>query len=140
MLARGLELNKVAYQKYKKTSVESAGKEKLLLLMYEGAIKFIKKSILAVDNGNIAAKGENIGYAYDVIMELNNTLDHKIGGEIAASLEQLYMFITDKLVQANIENKREHLVDALKVTETLYSGWKEAIEKLKKQDVKAKKI
>lgn len=125
---------KTGYQKYKTTSVQSASREKLLLLMYEGAIRFIKKAIIAVDQNNIADRGYNIGRAYDIVLELNNTLDHKVGGEISKNLEQLYMFITEKLTEANIKARKEPLDDALRIVETLYDGWKQAIEKIKRED------
>ena len=125
---------KNGYQQYKKTSIESASREKLLLLMYEGAIKYVKRSQVAIDKGDIAERGSNIGRAFDIVIELNNTLDHKVGGEVASSLEQLYMFITDQLTQANATGKREHLGHALKVLTTLHEGWVQAIEKLKKEE------
>lgn len=125
---------KNAHQKYKTTSIQSASREKLLLMMYEGAIRFIRQAILACDQKNIAERGRNIGRAYDIVMELNNTLDHKIGGDIAKNLEQLYMFITDQLTQANIKGDKKHLEDAVGILETLYTGWQQAIEKMKKEE------
>ncbi|MCB0391177.1 MAG: flagellar export chaperone FliS [Bdellovibrionales bacterium] len=126
-------MSKNPFQKYKNTSVESASKEKLLLMMYEGAIKYVKKAILAIEQGNIAERGINIGYAYDVIMELNNTLNHEVGGEVAMNLEQLYLFMTNELIKANIKADKEKLQSVLKILETLYEGWVQAIEKLKKE-------
>ncbi|MGE0632057.1 MAG: flagellar export chaperone FliS [Pseudobdellovibrionaceae bacterium] len=125
---------KNAYQKYKNTSVQSASREKLLLMMYEGAIKFTKKAIECTEKKDIAGRGMNIGRAYDIVLELNNTLDHKVGGDISKNLENLYMFITDQYTKANIKNDAEPLKSALKILETLYEGWVQAIEKLKKED------
>ena len=127
-------MNNKAFQKYKTTSVQSASREKLLLMMYEGAIKFMKLSITAMEKKDIAEKGMMIGRAFDIILELNNTLDHKVGGEVAKNLEQLYMFITDQLTKANITNNAEHVRNALKVMETLYEGWQRAVEQLKKTE------
>lgn len=124
---------KNAYQKYKATSVQSASREKILLMLYEGAIRFTKQAIKACEEKKIADKCYNIGRAYDIIMELNNTLDHKIGGEIAKNLEQLYMFIMDQFTKANISTNTENLHCALKIIENLYQGWVAAIEKLKKE-------
>ena len=121
-----------AYQKYKKTSVQSASREKLLLMMYEGAIKFVKKAMIACEKNDLADRGLYIGKAYDVILELNNTLDHDLGGEVAVNLEQLYMFMTDQLTKANIEGKVEPLEEVLKLLTTLYDAWKQAVEQLKK--------
>jgi flagellar protein FliS len=126
---------KAGYQKYKTTSVQSASKEKILLMLYEGAIRFMKQAIVAIEKKDIAARGMNVGRAFDIVMELNNTLNFEAGGELAKSLEQLYMFVTDQLTQANIKNDRVPLEHALKTMETLYSGWVEAVEKLKREEV-----
>ena len=122
----------MAYQKYKTSSVQSASKEKLLLMLYEGAMKFIKRAIIACENKDISERGLNIGRAYDIIVELNNTLDHKVGGELALNLEQLYMFLTDQLTKANVSGNSESLHVALRITQTLYDGWVKAIEIVKK--------
>lgn len=123
---------KNAYQKYKATAIQSASREKLLLMMYEGAIKFNKLAIQAAEEKRIADRGINIGRAYDIVMELNNTLDHKVGGDISKNLEQLYMYITELYTKANISGNPEPLREALKLLETLYDGWQKAIEQLKK--------
>lgn len=128
---------KNAYQKYKQTSIQSASREKLLLMLYEGAIKFLKLGITAAEQKKIADRGMNIGRCYDIILELNNTLDHKVAPEIAKNLEQLYMFITDKLTQGNISGDPQPLREALKVLETLYDGWVKAVEQLKKEQTAA---
>jgi len=125
---------KAGYQKYKTTSVQSASKEKILLMLYEGAIRFMKQALVAIDKKDIADRGLNIGRAFDIVMELNNTLNFEVGGDLAVRLEQLYMFVTDQLTQANIKNDKEPLQHALKTMETLYSGWVEAVEKLKREE------
>ena len=125
---------KTAYAKYKTTSVQSASREKILLMLYEGAIRFIKQAMSAIDKKDIAERGMNIGRAFDIINELNNTLNHAAGGDIASNLEQLYMFVSEQLTKANATGQKKPLEDALKVLETLYSGWVEAIEKLKREE------
>ncbi len=124
-------MNKNAYQKYKTTSVQSASREKILLMLYEGAIKFTKLAIKAIEEKKIADRGMNIGRAFDIIMELNNTLDHKVGGEVANQLEQLYMFMMDQYTKANISGNPEPLQSNLKLLQTLYDGWVQAVEKIK---------
>ncbi|WII70741.1 flagellar export chaperone FliS [Bdellovibrio sp. 22V] len=126
-------MNKNAYQKYKTTSVQSASREKILLMLYEGAIKFTKLAIKAAEEKKIADRGMNIGRAFDIIMELNNTLDHKVGGDVALQLEQLYMFMMEQYTKANISGDPEPLRANLKLLQTLYDGWVQAVEKLKKE-------
>lgn len=122
------------YNKYKATSVQSASREKLLLMLYEGAIKFTKKAIIACEQKDIAERGLNVGRAYDIVSELNNTLNHKQAPDLCKNLEQLYMFITEQLVQANIKGDAKPLHDALKILEMLNSAWVQAVEKLKKDN------
>lgn len=120
--------------KYKKTSVMSASREQILLMLYEGAIKFTKLAIQAAEQGKIADRGHNILRAYDIIVELHATLDHKVGGELAVQLEQLYIFMMDQYTKANIKGDPEPLKANLKVLENLYDGWKQAIEKIRKEN------
>lgn len=124
------------YQKYKAQSIQTASREKLLLMMYEGAIKFTKLAIKASEEKKVADRCMNIGRAFDIVLELNNTLDHKVGGEIAAKLEQLYMFVTEQYTKANLTGDVKPLKDSLKVLENLYEGWKLAVEKIKKEEDK----
>lgn len=101
-------------------------------MLYEGAIKFTKLAIRAAEEKKIADRGHNILRAYDIILELHATLDHKIGGELSKQLEQLYLFMMDQYTQANIKGTVEPLKANVKVLENLYDGWKQAIEKIKK--------
>lgn len=126
---------KSAYLKYKQTSVQSASKEKILLMLYEGCIRFMKQALQCIDNNDIAGRGQNIGRAFDIVNELNNTLNHEVGGDIAKNLEQLYMFVNEQLTKANAYKDRKALADAIKVMETLYEGWVQAIEKIKKEEL-----
>lgn len=125
------------YQKYKQVSILSASREQILLMLYEGAIKFTKLAMKAIDEKKIADRGHNILRAYDIILELHATLDHKVGGDLSKQLEQLYLFMMDQYTQANIKGEKAPLEANLKVLENLYDGWKQAIEKIKKdQDQK----
>jgi flagellar protein FliS len=117
---------------YKKTSVHTASKEEILLMLYQAAIKNCKKSIEAIESKNIPKKGEYIGKFQDIIIELNNSLNMEIGGELAKELSSLYDYLIYSSTQANIHISKKPLEDCLKILNTLYSGWNEAIQSLKK--------
>jgi flagellar protein FliS len=119
---------------YKKTSVETASKEQILLMLYQAAIKNCKKGIEAIDQKNLAKKGEYIGKLQDIIVELSNSLDFEVGGEVAKELASLYDYILYSSTQANIKIEKSHLEGCLKVLNTLYDGWTEAIKNLKSQN------
>lgn len=122
------------YGKYKKASVESASKEKILLMLYEGAIKFIKQAKEANEKKLVKERGELIGRAYDIVMELASSLDFKVGGAMAENLEQLYIYVLEELTRANITGQEKHLDNSLKVLGILYDGWIKAIESIKKKE------
>lgn len=119
------------YAKYKQTQVISATREQILLMLYEGAIKYTKLALKAAEEKKVVDRCTQLGRAYDIVMELNNTLDHSVGGEISSTLEQLYTFITDQFTKANLTGDPEPLRNALKVLETLFEGWQGAVQKLK---------
>lgn len=116
---------------YKKTSVETASKEQILLMLYQAAIKHCKKAIEAIEQNNIPKKGEYIGKLQDIVVELSNSLDHEVGGDVAKELASLYDFILYSSTQANIKIDKAPLEGCLKVLTTLYDGWAEAIKNLK---------
>ncbi len=122
------------YSKYKKTSIESASKEKVLLMLYEGAIRFIKQAKEANQNKDVKTRGEMIGKAYDIVMELASSLDFKINESIATNLEQLYIYIMEELTRANITGQEKHLDNSLKILNILYDGWLKAVESIKKKE------
>lgn len=129
-------MNQYGAKAYHKTSVETASKEKILLMLYEGCIKNFKKCKIAMENKNWAEKGIYLGKAQDIINELSNSLNHEVGGDLAKQLEGLYIHLFSESTKANIENDPAKIGHCIKVLETLYSGWSEAIEKLKTGDKK----
>lgn len=117
---------------YKKTSVQTASKEQILLMLYQAAIKNCKKAIEAIEENQIAKKGEFIGKLQDIVIELNNSLDFEVGGDVARELSSLYDYMLYASTQANIKIDKEPLEGCLNVLNTLYKGWSDAIKSLKK--------
>ncbi|NRA45564.1 MAG: flagellar export chaperone FliS [Oligoflexales bacterium] len=116
------------YRQYQKTAVTTASREKILLMLYEGAIRFIKQAKIAMEEKRIADKGKYISKATAILSELMATLDFKVGGELAVDLENLYVFMIDKLIEGNIENKVDSLNQVEELLNTLYIAWKDVIE------------
>ena len=116
------------YKQYQRTQVVTASREKILLMLYEGAIRFTKQARVAMNDKKIAEKGKAISKATAILSELMATLDFKIGGQLAQDLENLYIFMIDKLIEANVHNKVECLDEVEKLLNTLYTAWKDVIE------------
>ncbi|MCO4792714.1 MAG: flagellar export chaperone FliS [Bacteriovoracaceae bacterium] len=118
---------------YKKTSIHTASKEQILIMLYQAAIKNCKKAIEAIEAKDIAKKGEFIGKLQDIVIELNNSLDLEVGGDVATELSSLYDYMLFASTQANIKIDKEPLIGCLNVLNTLYEGWTQAIKTLRKE-------
>ena len=117
---------------YRKTSVHTASKEKILLMLYQSAIKNCKKAIEAIENNEIAKKGEYISKLQDIVMELNNSLDFKADEKIATELSSLYDYVLFSSTRANVDIDKKPLESCLNILRTLYDGWEKAIKSLQK--------
>lgn len=120
------------YLKYKETQFGTASKEKILLMLYEGAIRFSKLAKKAIENNDIAKKGLMIGKTMDIVFELKNTLNHDLAPDIASELDKLYNYMIEELTAANIASDIKKIDDVTNVLETLYSGWIGAVENFQK--------
>jgi flagellar protein FliS len=116
---------------YKQTAVTTASREQVLIMLYEAAIKHLKKASECCQTKDLAGKGVAVGKAHDIINELSNTLDFTVGGEIAKHLERLYAFMIEQIVQGNLNNDPAKFDAARKLLENLLEGWKGAIAQLK---------
>ena len=129
--------NKAKADAYRRTEVLTANRETILLMMYSGAMRSVKKSIEAVETGNRLEKAKHLCRAQEIINELRANLDYKIAEEIAKNLDMLYDFITQRLMKGNIDNDIKPLQEALGILQTLNGAWEEAIASLKKGAVPA---
>ncbi len=128
------------YRQYQKTAVTTASREKILLMLYEGAIRFVRQGAVAMQERRIADKGKYISKATAIISELMATLDFKVGGQLAVDLESLYIFMIDKLIEGNIKNDLECLNHVDKLLNTLYVAWKDVIENPRADGVPSSKL
>jgi flagellar protein FliS len=118
---------------YQNTQVSTSNPEKILIMLYDGAIKFTRLAIERLAKGDIAGKCCYISKAQAIVAELMNTLDHEAGGEQATRLEQLYFYLTNEYVTANINNSAQPLENALGILTTLRDAWVEAVGIVKKE-------
>src|SRR5437868_492416 len=90
---------------YRQNAVLTATPEKIVKLLYEGAIRHLERGRLFLSDPKTthsAQAGEALGRALSIVAELRNTLDHKVGGEIASNLDRLYEYSEYQITQANI--------------------------------------
>jgi flagellar secretion chaperone FliS len=109
---------------YRDNTITTQSKGRLIVMLYEGAIKFMKLAIKELEAGNYQTKGQYLNKARDIIAELNAVLDMEAGGEIAANLRKLYGFMNERLTQANIQRDPAMVQDVIKLMEELNQSWK----------------
>ncbi len=133
-------MNSKAFKAYQATNVTTAKPEKVLLMLYEGCIKFVRLAKTKMVEKKIAEKGKNISKALAIISELINTLDHEVGGQLSADLENLYIFMMDKLIEANMFNKVEDLEVVEKLLMTLFEAWTDVVNNPRPDGVPSPKL
>ncbi len=123
-----------AYLKnYQNTQVQTASPEQILIMLYDGAIRFLEQASEAMGSGDYAVKIKNIDKTLAIISELNATLDHEIGGEVAANLASLYDFMMREIPRANARNDASVLAPVTSILRELREAWVEAAEIVRKE-------
>ncbi|WP_272700265.1 flagellar export chaperone FliS [Desulfovibrio sp. Fe33] len=112
---------------YLATQVETTTQGELLLMLYEAAIKFLKRAKREIDNRDYAKKGIYISKAMAIIHELSESLNKEKGGDITPKLGQLYMFCTTQLVKANIRLDNKMIDDVIKILDGLRSAYAQIV-------------
>ncbi|NLY90585.1 MAG: flagellar export chaperone FliS [Firmicutes bacterium] len=112
------------YKRYRQTQVETAGPLELIIMMYDGAIRFCNQGKIAIEERKFNEANKLLQRAQDVIDELNISLNME-AGEIAAHLRDLYDFINSKLVEANIKKDPTLIDQIVGLLTELRSSWAE---------------
>jgi|ERR1039457_1780070 flagellar protein FliS len=118
---------------YQSIQVTTSNPEKILIMLYDGAINFTKIAIDKVGKGDRGGKGVYISKTQAILGELMMTLNHEIGGEVAKQLERLYIYLTNELTAANINNNAKPLHNAVRILTIMRDTWVEAIDVAKKE-------
>lgn len=118
------------YQKYQQSSVQTATPGKLIVMLYEGAIRFVRQSIEAIDNKDIPKANQNLIKAQNIIHELTASLDYNY--PIAEDLGRLYEYMMHQLIEANIKKDSSRAAEVLSHLTELKNAWVQA-EKINMQ-------
>ena len=118
---------------YFENQVNTASPEQLLIMLYNGAIRFVGEAEEAMASKKIAYRGERISKVIAILSELSATLDHEIGGEIAANLEALYGYMIRTLLAANIHDDAGKLGEVREMLTGMRDTWLDAIDKVRSE-------
>ena len=111
---------------YRRNAILTASPEKIIKLLYDGAIQNLERSRIGLSDSQTshsAEVGVALGKAISIIGELRSALDHEVGGKIAENLDLLYEFSTAQISEANISRTAAPVDNTLRVLRTLKEGW-----------------
>ncbi len=114
-------------KQYQKSSIETASREQILIMLYDGAIQFLNKAKISMQNNEIEATHNNLMGAQNIIQEFINSLDREVAPQLAENLTSLYEYFIRRLIHANIKKEIEPIDEVLKYLKNLKSTWEKAI-------------
>jgi flagellar protein FliS len=113
-------------QAYRSSSVMTASPGQLVVMLYDGAARFLRQAEMAAEEGAWAHAGDRIARAEAIVDELMVTLDHEQGGQIAERLQAIYVFCKKLMIQARIERETGPLRQTAKLLAELREAFAEA--------------
>lgn len=118
-------------KRYQQSRTEMASRGDILIMLYEGAIRFLEQSIQEFEGKKgfdyMARHKTLLRKGRAIIEEFQNTLDFDAGGEISFQLNDLYIFMLDSLTQANITRDISYIRRVINLLSTLLDGWRGAV-------------
>ena len=115
--------DKNPFKQYKETQVTTANQGKLIVMLYDGAIKFLNIAIENMEPKTYDVVNSNILKTADIVTELLLSLNMEEGGEISQNLFNLYLYIKKQLLEANIKKDAEIIKEVLKYLKDLRDAW-----------------
>ena len=120
-------------RKYLTTQVQTASREKLVVMLFDGAIRFAQEAARHMQKNETEGASQRIIRVQDILLELIVSLDRKVGGEIATNLASIYGYLYMRLVEANAQQDTERLQEVLDHLRKLRDTWNEAAERYRQE-------
>lgn len=120
--------NKLAHQQYTSVQLNTIDKGRLLLMLYDGCLKFLRHAKAGLENKDIPKFARFLSKAQAIISELMLTLDFEKGGQIAKDLDRLYDFMLFYLTEANLEKNPDKIQRVINILEIIAGAYREIIE------------
>jgi len=125
-----LAANPYQAREYLKTKVQTASKEQIILMLFDGVLRFCEQGKTAIIAKEIENSHNALVRAQAIILELVYALNHKEGGEIAGNLAQLYSYSLQQLIQANMLKETEPIDVVQHIFRDIREGWLVAMEQV----------
>lgn len=120
-------------QEYQKGAVNGASPVQLVIMLYDGALRFMEAGKHAMATRDLEKQNSNLQKAQKILTELMSCLDMQNGGDIAKNLLALYTFAYDQLVQANMKDDPKGIDNSIQMFSQLRESWVEIEKSVKAQ-------
>ena len=110
---------------YRQSAVGGASPVALVVMLYDGALRFMEAGRVAMEGGDLPAQNAALQRAQKIVLELMGALDMRKGGEVASNLMALYSYVLNELVAANLEDRAGGIANAMSTMAELRQGWAE---------------
>ena len=111
-------------QRYIETAILTASPEQRIVLLYEQAIRSLKRAAICIEQRDVEGKHRSLHNALGVLQHLQTSLDMRQGGEIAVELHRIYQYISNKVLEASVQLKTDPLQEAVQLLSTLLDSWR----------------
>ena len=128
--------NKIAHKQYSTVHVSTVDRGRLLLMLFDGCLKFLKHAKAGLENKDNVKFAKYLSKSQAIISELMLTLDFEKGGNIAKDLDRLYDFMLYYLTEANLERNPVKVQKVIELLEVITVAYKEVIEGESKSGIK----
>jgi len=121
------------YRSYRRIQVETADQPALLLMLYQGALKFMRQIRAAMLENNAASANHKLGRAQDILCELMSSLNPE-PAELSGNLFQVYEYMYHRLIQANVRKEPALVSEVERLLADLLQAWESALSSEKAAD------
>lgn len=115
-------------KQYQANNITTATPEKLMIMLFDGAVQFLQKAKMAIDEKNLQERSNNIESARKIIRELMRTIDLENGNDVAKSLFKLYNKMAMKLIKANVSRNQNLIDEVIEDLSNIRWGFQKAVE------------
>jgi flagellar secretion chaperone FliS len=122
------------YAQYRETEISTANQGKLIVMLYDGAIRFLNLALENLPNKKYDIVNNNILKAQDIVTELMLSLNMDAGGQVSQNLFSLYVYMKKKLIESNIKKEPAGINEVLKYLRELRAAWDQIASKESKND------
>lgn len=123
---------------YKRQDIQTASPGKLLVMLYDGAVKNLDLAKSAYEQNDYESKVQAIGKCRAIVLELIGALDFEKGGEIAKNLQSLYAYTLRRLGDADMKKDRQALIESRSILANLRDAWATIVKKGESKQVLSK--